>query len=138
MNVATRQMDSSRAFYAKPLPWHARAANGFGDVAPTAAASAARPTSYEMYHATHNHPSFTLGEIIVAMIQAAGAIARRAYERHRQRREAAATYAALCQLDDRMLRDLGFDRSQIRCIAEKVTGEAAYNRVRTTSHYLPY
>ena len=85
------------------------------------------------------HRSFSLGEIIVAVIQAAGAIARRAHARHRQRRQAMATYDALRQLDDRLLRDLGFDRSEIRSVAAEVTREAEYTRVRglLTSHSLP-
>jgi len=123
------------------MPWaqHALAANGFGDVATTNTASSARPTSYEMHHTVRAHHSFTLGTIIIAVIQAAGAIARRAHARHRQRRQAMATHHALRQFDDRMLRDLGFDRSEIRSVAAEVTGEAEYTRVRAllTSHSLP-
>jgi uncharacterized protein YjiS (DUF1127 family) len=113
-------------------PWaqHALAANGFGDVATTDTVPSARPTSYELYHAARAHRSFTLGEIIIAAIQAAGAIARRAHARHQQRRQAMATYDALRQLDDRTLRDLGFDRSEMRSVAAEVTGEAEYTRVR--------
>jgi uncharacterized protein YjiS (DUF1127 family) len=86
-----------------------------------------------MYDALHQlddrDRSFTLGEIIVAAIQAAGAIARRAYARHRQRRQAMAGYDALRQLNDHTLRDLGFHRSETRSVAE-VTREAARTRVR--------
>jgi len=92
-----------------------------------------------MHHTVRAHHSFTLGTIIIAVIQAAGAIARRAHARHRQRRQAMATHHALRQFDDRMLRDLGFDRSEIRSVAAEVTGEAEYTRVRAllTSHSLP-
>jgi uncharacterized protein YjiS (DUF1127 family) len=85
------------------------------------------------------HPSYTLREIIVAVIQAAGAIARRAYAHHRQRRQARAIYDALRELDDRTLHDLGFDRSEITSIAAEVTGEAEHARVRgqLMSHTLP-
>jgi uncharacterized protein YjiS (DUF1127 family) len=83
--------------------------------------------------------SFTLGEIVAAAIQATVAIARRAQARRRQRREARAIYDALYQLDDRTLRDLGFDRCEIRSVAAEVARKAAYTRVRSlpTSHGLP-
>jgi uncharacterized protein YjiS (DUF1127 family) len=179
---------------AEPWAQHALAANGFGDVATTDTDSSARPTIYELHqaarvhrsftlgtiiigviqaaggiarraHARHRqrrqardldgalhqlddrtlrefaraHRSFSLGEIIVAVIQAAGAIARRAHARHRQRRQAWDLYDALQQLDNHTLRDLGFDRSEIRSVAAEVTGEAEYTRVRAllTSHSLP-
>jgi uncharacterized protein YjiS (DUF1127 family) len=100
------------------------------DLAITDTAASARPTSYELYHAARAHRAFVLGGIIVAAIGAAATIARRAYARHRQRRQASAFYDALCQLDDRTLRDLGFDRSEIRSVAAEVTGEAECTRVR--------
>lgn len=120
-------------------PWarHALAANGFGDVGTTDAASSERPMSYELYQAARAHRSFSLGEIIVAAIQAAGAIARRVYLRHRQRREARATYDALHQLDDRTLHDLGFDRSEILSLAAEVTGEAEYTHIRALQTVAP-
>jgi uncharacterized protein YjiS (DUF1127 family) len=83
------------------------------------------------YHAARAHRSFTLGGIIVTVIQVAGAFARRALAHHRQRRQAVAIYDALRQLDDHTLRDLGFDRSEIRSVAAEVTGEAECTRVRT-------
>ncbi len=92
--------------------------------------SSARPTSYELYHAARAYRSFAVGEIVIAMIGAIGALARRAYARHRQRRKARDTYDALRNLDDHMLRDLGFDRSEISSIAAEATGAAARERVR--------
>ena len=71
------------------------------DLETTATTSSARPTSYHSHQAARAHHSFTLGELIVAAIQAAGAIARRAHAR--QRRPAQAIYDALHQLDDRTL-----------------------------------
>ena len=89
--------------------------------------------------ATSANVTFTLGKIIVAAIQTVGAIARRAHARHRQRHEAKVIYDNLWDLDDRMLRDLGFDRSEIKSVAAEVTGAAEYTRVRAlpTSHSLP-
>ena len=102
--------------------------------------SFARPANYKLHLVARAHRSFTLGEIIVAAIQAAGAIARRAYERHRQRRRAKATYDALRQLDDHMLRDLGFDRSELTSIAAEATGQAERTRVHAVVmlHPPPY
>jgi uncharacterized protein YjiS (DUF1127 family) len=74
--------------------------------------------------------SRTLDKIIVGLFRAAGTFARRVQARHRQRRKAKATYDALRQLDDRMLRDLGFDRSEITSVAAEVTGKADRTRVR--------
>ena len=75
--------------------------------------------------------SYPFSEIIVAVIQEAAAIVRRAQARRRQRRQARDIYDALRQLDDRTLRDLGFDRSEIMSVAAEVTGKAEYSRVRT-------
>jgi GNAT superfamily N-acetyltransferase/uncharacterized protein YjiS (DUF1127 family) len=170
-------------------PWaqHALAANGFGDVASTDTASSARPTSYQLHQAARAHRSLTLGKIIVAAIQAVGAIARRAHARHRQRRQERDIYGTLQQLDDRTLRDLacahrsftlveiivaaiqavarrararhrqhrqawdlydglqrlddrtlrdlGLDRSEIRSVATELSGDAECDRVRTSRSF---
>jgi uncharacterized protein YjiS (DUF1127 family) len=115
---------------------HALAANGFGEGAgfgdgAIIDAPSAQPTSYELYHAARAHCSFTLGEIIVALMQALAAFARQSLARHRQRRRARSTYDALRQLDDHTLRDLGFDRSEIRSVAAEITREMERTRVRT-------
>ena len=83
--------------------------------------------------------TFTFSTIIVAAIHAVGAIARRAHARHRQRHEAKVIYDTLWDLDDRMLRDLGFDRSEITSVAAEVAGQAERTRVRALlmSHTLP-
>lgn len=118
---------------------HALAANGFGDGAITETAPSARPTSYDMYHAARAHRSLALGEFIIAAIKTVEAYARQALVRQQQRRQARSIYDAIRQLDDRSLRDLGLDRSEIRSLAAEMTGEAACTRVRAlqTSHGLP-
>jgi uncharacterized protein YjiS (DUF1127 family) len=135
-NDATPEDPATSNAEVQPWAQHALAQNGFGDFASTDTASSARPTSYELDQAARAYRSFTLGEIIVAAIQAAVAIARRAYASYRQRREAGAICEALRELDDRTLRDLGFDRDEIRSVAAELTGEAERTRVRTlwTSH----
>ena len=114
---------------------HALAANGFGDGAAVGDgaitdAPSARPTSY-VYHAARAHRSFTLGEIIVAVMQAVAGIARQALARYAQHQRARGMYDALSQLDDRTLRDLGFHRSEIRSVVAELAGKAERTRVRT-------
>jgi len=111
---------------------HALAANGFGDGA-IADAGSARPTSYEIYHDARAYRSFTLGEIIVAVMQAVAAIARQALARYAQHQRARSMYDALRQLDDHTLRDLGFDRSEIRSVVAELAGKAECTRMRATS-----
>ena len=114
----------------EPGARHSPAADGFGDVATTNTASCAWPMSYELHQAARAHRSYILGQAIAAAIQTIVAIARRALARHRQRRQAGVAYDALRQLDDRTLRDLGFDRSEIMSVAAEVAGEAECTRVR--------
>lgn len=115
----------------------ARGANGLGNVEADAPAAPARPTSYELYRAARIDRAFTLAEIIAEMVWAVGAIARRAYAGYRRRRDADALSDTLRQLDDRMLRDLGFDRSEIRSVAAEVTGEAETTRLRVLLAHHP-
>ena len=117
---------------------HALAANGFGDGAAVGDgaitdAPSARPTSYELYHYARAYRSFTLGEIIVAVMQAVAAIARQALACYAQHQRARSMYDALRQLDDHTLRDLGFDRSEIRSVVAELAGKAECTRMRTTS-----
>jgi uncharacterized protein YjiS (DUF1127 family) len=114
----------------EPRAQHSLAGNGFGDVATTNTASSAWPMSYQLLQAARAHRSYILGQAIAAAIQTTVAIARRALARHRQRRQARVAYDALRQLDDRTLRDLGFDRSEIMSVAAEVAGEAECTRVR--------
>jgi uncharacterized protein YjiS (DUF1127 family) len=93
-----------------------------------------RPASYQLQLDAREHRSFTLGAIVGAIVgsivEAAIASARRAYARYRQWRRAAAVYNALRNLDDHTLRDLGFDRSEIRSLAAEFAGEAESTRLR--------
>ncbi len=102
----------------------AAAANGFGDAAvgPTA--------THEVREAARAHRAAFIGNGMAKMLRATAAFARRAYKRYRQRREARAVDAALRELDDRTLHDLGFDRSEIGSVAMEAAGLAARTRVR--------
>jgi uncharacterized protein YjiS (DUF1127 family) len=110
---------------------HARGANGLGgDAEAGAPAASAASSSYELHRAARIERAFTLAEIIAEMVWAVGAFARRAYVRYRQRRDASALRDTLRQLDDRMLRDLGFDRDEISSVAAEFTGQAESTRLR--------
>lgn len=88
-----------------------------GGAGANAAPSSGRPPSYQLHLDAHANRSFTLSAIVVAMLEAVWAFARRAYARHKQQRRAARTYQALSGLDDHTLRDLGYDRSELRSVA---------------------
>jgi len=110
---------------------HARGLNGLGgDAEAGAPAASALLSAYELHRAARIERAFTLAEIIAEMVWAVGAFARRAYARYRQRREASALRDTLRQLDDRMLHDLGFDRSEISSVAAEFTREAESTRLR--------
>ena len=113
---------------------HASATNGFGDAATSVSTAVAAPptlpSSYDLYHAARAHRSLAVGSLFTAAIRAVAAIARRALARHRQRVEARAYYEALNQLDNRTLRDLGLDRSELRSVVAEVLGHAEHTRAR--------
>jgi uncharacterized protein YjiS (DUF1127 family) len=117
---------------------HARGVNGLGgDAEARAPAASPATTSYDLHRAARIERAFTLAEIIAEMVWAVGAFARRAYARHRQRREASALRDTLRQLDDRMLHDLGFDRSEISSVAAEFTREAESTRLRVLLSHNP-
>ena len=109
----------------------ARGANGLGgDNGAAAAASPFPANSNELQRTARIERAFTLAGIIAEMAWTVGAFARRAYARYRQRREASASYEALRQLDDHVLRDLGIDRSELSSVVAEATGEAEHTRLR--------
>jgi uncharacterized protein YjiS (DUF1127 family) len=71
-----------------------------------------------------------LGRIVVAAIRKASANVQRAFARYRKRRQMKASYDVLCCLDDRMLRDLGFHRSEIMPVTAEIAEEAEHTRMR--------
>ena len=109
----------------------ARGANGLGGDTEAGAPAASGPTSsYELHRAARIERAFTLAEILAEMLWAVGAFARQAYLRYQQRSKASALRDTLRQLDDRTLRDLGFDRSEISSVAAEFTREAESTRLR--------
>ena len=133
---ATREQPAIDAKEIESWTRHARAANGLGDVATRAAAASAGPTPADMRRAARVDRAFNLAEIIAELVWTVGKTARQAYARYAQRRQASAVSDALGQLDDRTLRDLGFDRSEMRSVAAEFAGEAETTRLRVLlSHY---
>lgn len=88
------------------------------------------PTTHELYVAARSRRAFVLGEILAAMVDAAGAAARRWIGRYRERRRAAAAREALRELDDRTLHDIGLDRSEIASVTAEWTGDAERSRLQ--------
>jgi len=72
-----------------------------------------------------------VGAALVAAVRAIGRFARLAFDAYVQRRREAITYGMLRQLDDRTLRDLGLDRSEITSIAAEASGRTSQERVHT-------
>lgn len=107
----------------------ARAANGSGNAA-AADFATAWPSSYELYQAARANRAFVLGEMVASALKSVRAIVRLAYRRYQHYRQKSAVYDTLSQLDDRTLRDLGFDRSEIRSVAAEWAGEAEATRMR--------
>ena len=103
--------------------------NGFGDAAISHTEPHLLLTSFELYHAARAHRSYQLREIVGATVQAAGEFLRRVVAEWERRRCAKATYAALRALDPRILRDLGFHRSELLSVAAEVAGVARSTRV---------
>ena len=74
--------------------------------------------------------SLRIGDAVMTAIGVGRAALRRAWLRYRRAREARLAYDDLRHLDDRMLRDLGFDRSEITSVAAEHAGAAEPTRVR--------
>ena len=95
---------------------HTFGANGFGDapIAPWTAPSI--PTALDL----HRKARAMRPQAIAHFLAALAALLRRVRARYRAYRVARETYAALRSLDDRGLRDLGLDRSEIASVATEV------------------
>ena len=106
------------------------AGNGFGDAAIGRTEPHVLLSSHELYHRARVHRAYHLREIVKAALQAVGDFGRRMVTRWKHRQYARATYVALRALDARMLRDLGFHRSELMSVAAEVAGVADSTRAR--------
>lgn len=100
-----------------------------GDADKPASAFFKDSAGYPMSRDARTDRSFTLGAIILVVLEALLASAGRAYARYRQWRRAMAVYDALHELDDRTLGDLGLHRSEIGSVAAESTREAERTRL---------
>jgi uncharacterized protein YjiS (DUF1127 family) len=93
--------------------------SGAGDaaIAPEPA-SVARPT--DVHRKARAARSRAIGNFVAACVASLRAALRRARDRYRMYRVARDTRDALRSLDDRTLRDLGYDRSEIESVAMEV------------------
>ena len=102
----------------------AAGASGFGD------ADVGSISTYDVHETARSHRAAFIGDVVAKVLRAVAARARAAYTRYQQHREAWAVSAALRELDDRTLHDLGFDRSEIGSVGMEAAGLAARTRVR--------
>ena len=117
---------------------HAQAANGFGDAVVVEAPADADPDPACASDATGSHRHRACGSDAIGPRCVGGglwqpiaglvAAMRRALTAWHRHRAARATEVALHELDDRALRDLGLDPSEIRSVAGEVAGLADLTR----------
>lgn len=122
---------SNGAFETMPRARHTLSRTPHGYVATTQAATFDWATSYARYQEARARRAAALDVLVREVIRSAGGFLRRAWARHRRRRDTRAIFHALSGLDDRTLRDLGFHRCEILSVAAETTGEAEPTRVRT-------
>jgi uncharacterized protein YjiS (DUF1127 family) len=100
--------------------WHTFGANGFGDAPISTDMAAPGSAATKLHGQAHAARSQAIVDAIAACWQFLARSLRRARERHRAYRVARETRDALRSLDDRTLRDLGYDRSEIESVATEV------------------
>ena len=99
---------------------HASAANGFADATWHSSESSTALASTGLQRRARTARAEAIAELIAASLASAWAAMDRAYARYCTYRMARETYRALRLLDDRTLRDLGYDRSEIESVAMEV------------------
>ena len=103
---------------------HATGANGFGGAILQAGASSQAVAS-DFVRRARTARAEALAEAIAASLASAWSAIERAFDRYCAYRMARETYRALRLLDDRTLRDLGYDRSEIQSVAMEVASSRA-------------
>ena len=93
-----------------------------------------RPSAYELQLRARRRRARVLARVLPGIVQAVVDYASRVLERRRRRADARAMYDALRGLDDRMLHDIGFERSEIMSVACEATGQAQRTRAQHLSN----
>ena len=107
-------------------------ANGFGE----AAIGGTPPYALfglEQHRRARAERTSWLADLAFTALRAVADIARRLAAGIKRERHARATYLALRNLDARMLRDLGLDRSELMSVAAELAGGVNPTRVRLAS-----
>jgi uncharacterized protein YjiS (DUF1127 family) len=104
---------------------HATGANGFGDADEVSLAA-----TYDVYHRARESRAEFVAGLVARFARRTTEALRGLAKRISRRRQAADTRAALDELDDRTLRDLGFHRTEIGSIAAEASGDAERTRAR--------
>lgn len=91
-----------------------------------------RLSATELRHADRADHARRQGQMIAALAQRLGALARRAVADWKQRQAATRTVHALRGLDARALHDLGVHSSEIGSVAAELAGTASSTRVGAT------
>jgi uncharacterized protein YjiS (DUF1127 family) len=92
-----------------------------------------QPSSYERQQAARRLRARLLGRIIARAARGIVTLLRGVSERYRAHREARLAYEALRELDDRALRDLGLDRSEIGSVSAEAAGMTERTRMLSLS-----
>jgi uncharacterized protein YjiS (DUF1127 family) len=106
---------------------HAAGANGFGDVT-LYAAFAPYAGNRDAHLEVRARRSRAIGDAVADGLRAFGRLLRDAYAAWQAWRAAREVYESLSELDDRMLHDLGIDRSELSSVAREATGQVEYTR----------
>lgn len=106
------------------------AANGFGDANVAAPAAAAGPGAIEVHADALKFRSASFWAICFAIGEALGTALDRTVTRWREQRDLRRTYRALCNLDARTLKDIGFGQHEAGSIAAELAGRAERTRMQ--------
>ena len=87
------------------------------------------PSSFTLATLARQHRSREIARLLAAALAAGTSLAQRLLARWHRAQLQRDTYRTLNELDNRTLRDLGFDRSEILSVAAEIAGTAESTRV---------
>jgi uncharacterized protein YjiS (DUF1127 family) len=88
------------------------------------------PTSYDLERAARTRRAKALGTLLRTTLSSAVGFARRLLSRYLRQLQARRMHRVLSELDDRTLRDLGFNRCEIGSVAAEAYGLVEHTRMR--------